>query len=288
MERLQVLVTLKRRNRFLNLSVPVYVIYLAGTAFAGLIVLGSLLGNFVVGRLTGSDELARLEKENAALRRQLDYYSAAVDTFQQFITATEQMDNRFRAAVNLSLIPSEIRLLGVGGRALPAPEVRVDNLLRRVRFEQQSLGEIAAAVRQQEARLKNTPSIWPVQGWVTSGFGYRCDPFTGRRTMHEGLDIVAPTGTPIVASADGRVVHAGWRSGWGRVVEIDHGFGVRTFYGHCRSVKVNVGERVARGQAIATVGSSGRATGVHLHYGVMANGCWVNPRNYIVGPADRS
>ncbi len=285
MERLQVLVALKRRNRFLNLSVPVSSVLLAGIALAGLFVGGGMLGWLVVGRLTGSDELGRLARENASLRARLDYYAAAVDTFQQFIAETEQMDNRFRAAMDLSLIPSDIRLLGIGGKQPPAPEPRVDNLLRRIRFEQQSLAEIASAVRKQEARLTNTPSIWPVLGWVTSGFGFRCDPFTGRRTMHEGIDIVAPAGARIVASADGRVVYAGWKSGWGRVVEIDHGFGIRTFYGHCRSLKVNVGDRVTRGQMIATVGSSGRATGVHLHYGVMANGCWVNPRNYIVSPA---
>jgi len=284
-ERLQVLVALKRRNRFLNLSVPLSSVFLAGIVLVGLVVGGGLLGWLVVGRLTGSDELDRLARENVALRNQLDYYTAAVDTFQQFMAATEQMDNRFRAAMNLSLIPSDIRLLGVGGRQPPAAEPRVDNLLRRVRFEQQSLAEIAGAVKEYEARLKNTPSIWPVLGWVTSGFGYRSDPFTGRRTMHEGMDIVAPAGSRIVTAADGRVVYAGWKSGWGRVVEVDHGFGVRTFYGHCRSVTVSVGDRVTRGQTIATVGSSGRATGVHLHYGVIANGCWVNPRNYIVSPA---
>ncbi len=285
MERLQVLVALKRRNRFLNLSVPLSSLFLAGIVLLGLIIGGGVLGWLAVQRLTGSHELARLARENAALRSQLEYYAAAVDTFQQFIAATEQMDNRFRAAMNLSLIPSDIRLLGVGGKQPPSAEPRVDNLLRRIRFEQQSLAEIAAAVKEHEARLKNTPSIWPVQGWVTSGFGYRCDPFTGRRTMHEGMDIVAPAGSRIVAAADGRVTYAGWKSGWGRVVEIDHGFGIKTFYGHCRSVAVNVGDRVTRGQTIATVGSSGRATGVHLHYGVMANGCWVNPRNYIITPA---
>ena len=278
------MVALKRRNRFLNLSVPVYSVFLAGIALAGLFVLGGLLGRFAVSRLTGSDELSRLARENAELRSRVDAYAAAVDTFHQFLAATEQMDNRVRAAMNLCLIPSDIRLMGVGGNQAPDVEPRVDNLLRRIRFEQQSLSEIAGAVRQQEARLKNTPSIWPVLGWVTSGYGHRHDPFTGRRTMHEGLDIVAPAGSQIVASADGRVVYSGWKSGWGRVVEIDHGFGVRTFYGHCRSLKVNVGDRVARGQAIATVGSSGRATGVHLHYGITASGNWVNPRNYIISP----
>jgi murein DD-endopeptidase MepM/ murein hydrolase activator NlpD len=128
------------------------------------------------------------------------------------------------------------------------------------------------------------PSIWPVQGWVNSGYGTRRDPFTGARTHHPGLDIVAPAGSAIAATAAGRVAYAGWKSGWGRCVEIDHGHGIKTFYGHCRSVKVGTGDSVERGDLIATVGSSGRSTGVHLHYGVMSNGRWVNPDNYIISP----
>jgi murein DD-endopeptidase MepM/ murein hydrolase activator NlpD len=155
-------------------------------------------------------------------------------------------------------------------------------MLRRLRFEQQSLTEIEGAVKEQEARLKNTPSIWPVQGWVASAYGYRRDPFTGRRAMHPGLDIVAPTGTPIAATAAGRVIYAGWKSGWGRCVEINHGSGVRTFYAHCRSLKVSRGDNVVRGDVIATVGNSGRSTGTHLHYGVLKGGSWVNPNNYVL------
>jgi murein DD-endopeptidase MepM/ murein hydrolase activator NlpD len=102
--------------------------------------------------------------------------------------------------------------------------------------------------------------------------------------MHEGLDIVAPYGSTIVAPADGRVVYAGWKSSWGRTVEVDHGNGLRTFFAHCRSIAVNVGDVVRRGQKIATVGSSGRSTGTHLHYGVKRNGNWVNPRDYIIRP----
>lgn len=284
MERLQVLVALKRRNRFLNLCVPLYAVYATGAALLVLLVLGGLLGRFIVARFAGFDELARLARENSTLKEQVVAYAAAMDTFKQFMATTEQMDNKIRAATNLYLIPSDIRLMGTGGSQPPSPDLRIDNLLKRIRFEQQSLKEIEAEVRAQETQLKNMPSIWPVQGWITSGYGYRHDPFTGRRTMHEGLDIVAPAGATIVAAANGRVVHAGWKSGWGRVVEIDHGNGVRTFYGHCRSIRVNVGATVSRGDAIASVGSSGRATGVHLHYGVIAKGCWVNPRNYIISP----
>jgi murein DD-endopeptidase MepM/ murein hydrolase activator NlpD len=281
-EPLQVLVALKRRNRFLNLSVPSYAIYLGIAGVVAILVFGSLLGSFAVSRLTDSGRASRLARENTTLKAQVAAYAAAMDTFRQFLAKAEKMDNKLRASINLPLIPGDIRLMGIGGTQPPSPEPKVDAMLRRVRFEQQSLADIEAAVKQQESRLTNVPSIWPVQGYVASGFGYRRDPFTGSSTNHPGFDIVAPAGTPVVATAAGRVTYAGWKSGWGRCVEIDHGGGIRTFYAHCRSLNVNAGENVCRGDQVATVGSSGRSTGTHLHYGVLARGSWTNPGNYIL------
>jgi len=281
-EPLQILVALKRRNRFFNLSIPAYAIYLGIAGVVAVLVLGSLLGSFAVSRLTEHGRVSRLVRENNNLKAQVVAYAAAMDTFRQFLVKAEQMDNKLRASINMPLIPGDIRLMGVGGSQPPSPEPRVDAMLRRLRFEQQSLAEIEGAVKEQEARLKNMPSIWPVQGWVASGYGYRRDPFTGRRAMHPGIDIVAPTGTPVAATAAGHVTHAGWKSGWGRCVEINHGHGIRTFYAHCRSLKVIAGANVFRGDVIATVGSSGRSTGTHLHYGVLAGGKWVDPDNYVL------
>ena len=282
MERLQVLVALKRRNRFLNLSVPAYAIYLGIAGVVAVLVLGSLLGSFAVSRLTERGRLGKLARENKTLKAQVATYAAAMDTFRQFMAKAEQMDNKLRASINMPLIPGDIRLMGIGGSQPPSPEPGVDAMLRRLRFEQQSMAEIEGAVKDQQARLANMPSIWPVQGWVTSGFGYRRDPFTGAQSLHPGLDIVAPTGTPVAATAAGHVIYAGWKSGWGRCVEIDHGGGIRTFYAHCRSLKVSAGDNVFRGDIIAAVGNSGRSTGTHLHYGVLANGNWVNPDNYML------
>ena len=282
MERLQVLVALKRRNRFLNLSIPAYAIYLGIAGVVAVLVLGSLLGSFAVSRLTEHGRVGQLSRENTNLKAQVAAYAAAMDTFRQFMAKAEQMDNKLRASISLPLIPGDIRLMGIGGSQPPSPEPRVDAMLRRVRFEQQSLAEIAAAVKEQESRLKNVPSIWPVQGWVGSGYGYRRDPFTGRREMHPGFDIVAPTGTPVAATAAGHVIYAGWKSGWGRCVEIDHGGGIKTFYAHCRTLKVSTGDNVYRGDLIATVGSSGRSTGTHLHYGVLAGKGWADPNNYVL------
>ena len=282
MERLQVLVALKRRNRFLNLSIPAYAIYLGIAGVVAVLVLGSLLGSFAVSRLTEHGRVGQLSRENTNLKARVAAYAAAMDTFRQFMAKAEQMDNKLRASISLPLIPGDIRLMGIGGSQPPSPEPRVDAMLRRVRFEQQSLAEIAAAVKEQESRLKNVPSIWPVQGWVGSGYGYRRDPFTGRREMHPGFDIVAPTGTPVAATAAGHVIYAGWKSGWGRCVEIDHGGGIKTFYAHCRTLKVSTGDNVYRGDLIATVGSSGRSTGTHLHYGVLAGKGWADPNNYVL------
>ncbi len=266
----------------MNLSVPAYAIYLGIAGVVALLVLGSLLGSLAVSRLTDHGRVGRLARENTDLKAQVAAYAAAMDTFRQFMAKTEQMDNKLRASISLPLIPGDIRLMGIGGSQPPSPEPRVDAMLRRVRFEQQSLAEIEAAVRQQESRLQNMPSIWPVQGWVGSGYGYRRDPFTGRREMHPGFDIVAPGGTTVVASAAGHVIFAGWKPGWGRCVEIDHGSGIRTFYAHCRSLGVKNGDNVFRGDAVATVGNSGRSTGTHLHYGVLARGNWVDPGNYVL------
>ena len=118
-----------------------------------------------------------------------------------------------------------------------------------------------------------------------SGFGYRIDPFTGQVKMHEGLDIAAPPGTPIIAPADGTIKFAGERRGFGLTLEIDHGYGYTTLYGHCQRIDVEEGNRVTRGDVVAHVGSTGRSTGPHLHYEVRVSQIPVNPIHYILTPS---
>jgi len=265
----------------LRISVPLPVLGLLVLAALIVPVTVLVVGQLSVNGHTRVAELRRLVAENYQLKGRLADYSAALDTFRRFLTVTEQMDNRLRAATDLFLIPPEMRLLGVGG-ALPEGVTDLDQLLTRVKFDRNSLSEVERTLSERARELSRIPSIWPVRGWVTSVFGRRRDPFTGGREMHQGIDIVAPSGTPIVAAADGRVVYSGWRSGWGRCVEVNHGNGLISFYAHCQSLLASVGDQVTRGKTIARVGSSGRATGVHLHYGVMKNGSWTDPANYII------
>jgi murein DD-endopeptidase MepM/ murein hydrolase activator NlpD len=127
----------------------------------------------------------------------------------------------------------------------------------------------------------DAPSIWPVEGRVGSSFGEREDPFNGEGKFHTGIDIEAPWGTPVRASADGEVSGASMGAGYGREVVLDHGHSFLTVYGHLSSVAVVAGQRVIRGQVIGYVGQTGRATGPHLHYEVRINNVPVNPHKYL-------
>jgi murein DD-endopeptidase MepM/ murein hydrolase activator NlpD len=137
---------------------------------------------------------------------------------------------------------------------------------------------LVASRLQKEVR----PTGWPVEnGWISSLFGVRTDPFTGRLTRHEGMDFAAPVGTDVDAVASGMVTWAGPSTGYGNLVEINHGNGYSTRYGHNSTVLVHVGDKVTRGQVVAHVGSTGRSTGPHVHFEVLYNGEPVDPQRYI-------
>ena len=129
--------------------------------------------------------------------------------------------------------------------------------------------------------LSSTPSLWPVIGHLTGSFGERMDPFSGEGAFHTGVDISSQYGDAVRASADGVVEEADERSGYGRLVVVDHGFGVRTYYGHLASFNVIAGQQIHRGDTIGNVGVSGRSTGPHVHYEVRINGAPVNPMRYL-------
>ena len=145
-------------------------------------------------------------------------------------------------------------------------------LAKEANVQEQTLQELSLAAEQKSSRWAATPSIWPVKGWVTSGFGPRVSPFTEKPAWHDGLDIGAAANAPVQAPAQGRVTSVGFDPKLGNVVKLDHGFGIETLYGHLAKALVKEGQRVKRGDVVGLVGSSGLATGPHLHYMVKVNG----------------
>jgi murein DD-endopeptidase MepM/ murein hydrolase activator NlpD len=205
------------------------------------------------------------------------------------------------------------RLVGLGPRPMPAAfddapgcettgpmagpvnssAVALDEMLRHSRVLCRSFGEIVERMEEQSQEWACLPSTRPVTGCrISSGFGLRRDPFTGRLAWHEGIDLAVPYGTPVVTCAEGRVIRAGWSSGYGRLVEVDHGNGLCTLYGHNSRLCVREGDWVRRGEILAYSGASGRASAPHLHYEVRLNGKAVDPEPYILPdttlPPDRS
>jgi murein DD-endopeptidase MepM/ murein hydrolase activator NlpD len=131
------------------------------------------------------------------------------------------------------------------------------------------------------ANLNVLPNVWPVNGRLMGGYGVRSDPFSGEGAMHTGVDIVAPQGTPVHAAADGIVIHAGWNSGYGRCVIIDHGNNYQTWYAHLSRMDVIEGAEIRQGEVLGAVGTSGRSTGAHLHYEVRIGSTPVNPYRFL-------
>tara|TARA_B100001123_G_scaffold441920_1_gene584261 strand:+ start:31498 stop:32217 length:720 start_codon:yes stop_codon:yes gene_type:complete len=133
-----------------------------------------------------------------------------------------------------------------------------------------------------EALADATPLTWPTDGWLSDGYGYRADPFTGKRDFHPAVDISTSKGAPVYSTASGKVISAARNGDYGNLIEIDHGFGLRTRYGHLSEFLVKPGDTVVRGDIIGTVGNTGRATGHHVHYEVWVNDRTINPRRIVI------
>lgn len=149
------------------------------------------------------------------------------------------------------------------------------------------LRNVRKDVERQEALAAATPSIWPAHGWLTGTFGGRSDPFTGELGFHQGLDISTEKGQPVYATADGQVSSASYTGDYGNLIVLHHDFGLATRYGHLSAFNVKPGTAVHRGDVIGFVGSTGRSTGAHLHYEILANGKLINPLQLLTQPAKR-
>jgi murein DD-endopeptidase MepM/ murein hydrolase activator NlpD len=176
----------------------------------------------------------------------------------------------------------ELGVVRESNRDFASLSIRIDRAMRDSQLREQGVLQLWDTLSERQSLLASTPSIKPTRGWFTSRFGYRADPFTNRAEMHAGLDMAAPPGTPVYAPADGVVSYVGHESGYGKLVSIDHGYGVVTRFGHNSRVFVEQGQRVHRWDVISAVGSTGRSTGAHLHYEVRIHGIAVDPINYIL------
>jgi murein DD-endopeptidase MepM/ murein hydrolase activator NlpD len=241
-----------------------------------------------------------LVQENERLSRQLETILHTVDEFEARMAQNAEVEQQLRNLANLEPIPDDIRRLGVGGppplseladAASRSPHVRnarealnrLDQLNREAEFRTANFEEVLESLERTRSELDRIPSITPVRsGRFSSGYGMRVDPFTQRSTLHRGIDFSAWTGTPVMATADGLVTKAGSSGELGLMVEIDHGNGIVTRYGHNSRLLAKVGQRVKRGDLIAEVGSTGRSTSPHCHYEIHVDGSHQNPWRYIL------
>jgi len=168
------------------------------------------------------------------------------------------------------------------GQAFALVKENLEWLSKEATVQEEILNELSQAAEQRSSRWAATPSIWPVRGWITSGFGPRISPFTEKPGWHDGLDIGAAPNAPVQAPAQGRVSLSGFDPKLGNIVKLDHGFGIETLYGHLAKSLVKEGQRVNRGDIVGLVGSTGLSTGPHLHYMVKVNGQALDPKKYIL------
>ncbi len=258
----------------------------AGSVLCVLLVLGltiiALRGNY------DRNEFDRLREESRIHQQEMGRLVAKLEDLRKELVVMAQNDAKVRVMNKLTK-PKVDLLGGVGGPAVGDDQVgslaslqqQIDDLRREVDLRRVSQEEIQGFLNDQRSMLGSKPTGWPVKGWVTSDFGVRRDPFDGQRRMHEGLDIATRTGTPVMATAAGIVREAGTDAGYGKAVVIDHGYGYSTLYAHNSRILVKVGQRVKRGEMVATAGNTGRSSGPHVHYEVRLNGAPVNPSKYL-------
>ncbi len=214
--------------------------------------------------------LTKILDEVENLHKQLD--STSSSTFPDGSTLVPTSDDRNQP----NSIPEEI------GHHSNGTEGFGFRLAKWIYSQKKRLKQLQEYFHQQNSLLATAPKAWPVLGWVTSDFGVRVDPFTAKRTFHEGIDIAAKQDTPITAPSDGTVLFVGSENGFGKLLVLEHENGIRTRYAHLSAIHVDSGQKVLQGEKLGAVGSTGRSTGPHLHYEVLVDGIPRNPRMFLL------
>ena len=246
--------------------------------------------------------LAQLNAQESTIadqRSQIQSFAQKFNTLKSTMISLNEFEQKIRIMANLEHKTDSASLLAVGGSMpedldsnLPLVQDH-DRLVREMHNQMEQVQQVGAlqensfttllkSLEDKRNLLAATPSLRPVKGWISSNFGYRVSPFTGRKEFHKGLDIASRAGSQIIAPADGVVTYSGKKWLMGNMMTIDHGYGMITRYGHIQKLLKKKGNRVKRGELIALVGSTGRSTGPHVHYEVRLNGVPVNPVKYIL------
>lgn len=270
--------------------------------FVGLLIVlviltSSLLfgGYFLISSFSDSEsQLSSLKKTNKQLSNKLNDLVSIFETLEYRLDSLSDVHNELRIAANLPPLSMEERTLGVGGGifedffktnteiSLDDISSYVDQISNKISFEKNNFETISEKLKSNEQLYESIPAIKPSPGaFALHGFGMRRHPILGITRMHEGIDIIADIGSPVKSPGSGRIEFLGKRGGLGLCIEIDHGFGYRTIYGHLSSVNVKIGQKIKRGQLIAKTGNSGLSTGPHLHYEVHHNGIKLDPMDFV-------
>lgn len=273
---------------------------IGGTA-AVLLVVGLVFAYIAIRKGVDMSRLERLERANELLAQEVVRTRTLLHQVNDTVAAIMKRDELVRLLAGLPPNDPDVQRAGIGGPA-GAPSEReqvlaeqplgrealqmqedVSGLIRRANLLARSFTEAIDSLEAHGERLARTPSIMPTRGWLTSMYAQaRMHPIFHEARRHDGIDITAPLGTPIVAPAGGWVIAVDTDEGYGRYVKIDHGNGIVTLYAHCSKTIVRQGQRVRRGEEIALVGSTGQSTSPHLHYEVEVRGKTVDPRKYIL------
>ena len=272
-------------------------------------VTGALMLPVLVGlgaRWSARIEIDQLRSQTAALEVENGSYRAATGELTGQIQSLESViaDLGARAKLDpdqaraMQKLPAFVKARAAGGNLEPnaaiseiakapfsSPEDTFGVLRDLLQGLESRLRFVRRDVERREALASATPSMWPTHGWLTGTFGGRSDPFSGEPAFHQGLDISTDKGQPVLATADGSVESASYTGDYGNLVVLKHGFGLVTRYGHLSAFAVKPGQSVNRGDVIGYVGSTGRATGFHLHYEILANGKLINPLQLLTQPA---
>jgi murein DD-endopeptidase MepM/ murein hydrolase activator NlpD len=283
------------KGKIIKRKISATFLYFLSFCFVLLVLINLFFSFDFFGEAFDGAKLNQLEKENRYLESKLVDLNSVILKLKGEMASLIEKEGTVRMVFGLPEVDVQLREVGVGGpmpsqsfepsltvKEAQRAEVELDKLLRQARFERESFNQIYFNLSDKKTILDQTPSICPTTGYFSRGFGTKIDPFTGRTQPHLGIDLAADIGTPVYATAEGKVSSVETDLGLGKMIRISHLSGYTTVYAHLSRIKVKIGQYVKRGEVIGAVGNTGYTTGPHLHYEVHFHGQPKNPLNYIL------